>query len=96
MPQSTQLQREAVARAAGRILLAWRNGETAGLRQECELVRWLAAQPHGLKALARASSLEMERLEVLSAVVESLNTGRNQQAGAVRLLEQLATDCEFS
>ena len=36
MAQSTQVQREGVAQVAGRILMAWRNGESASLQQELE------------------------------------------------------------
>ena len=85
MAQSTQIQMEDVAGVAGRILIAWRAGESAGLRRELEQAALLAAQT------ARASTLEMERLEVLSGVVESLGQGRGPHAGAVRLLEHLAT-----
>jgi hypothetical protein len=85
MAHSTQIQREDVAHVAGRILFAWRNGESARLTRELEQASWLAAQT------ALASTLEMERLEVLSGVVESLGDGRGPRAGAVRLLEHLAT-----
>lgn len=78
---------------ADRILIAWRSGETAGLHQECELVRWLAAQPPSAKALDRASTLEMERLEALSAAAESLRRVSGPRVGAVRLLEHLAAGC---
>ena len=85
MAQSTQIRMEDVARVAGRILIAWRTGESAGLRRELEQALCLTAQT------ALASTLEMERLEVLSGVVESLGHGRGPHAGAVRLLEHLAT-----
>ena len=85
MAQSTQVQREGVAQVAGRILAAWRNGESTGLLQELEHARYLAAQTR------HSSALEMERLEVLSGAVESLWRGRGLQGGAVRLLEHLAT-----
>jgi len=84
MAQSTQVQREGVAQVAGRILLAWRNGEGADLTQELEHARCLAAQA------SPTSTLEMETMEVLSGVVESLGRVRGQHAGAVRLLEHLA------
>jgi hypothetical protein len=85
MAHSTQIQREDVAHVAGRILFAWHNGESAGLRRELERAGYLTAQA------ALASTLEMERLEVLSGIVESLGDGRGPHAGAVRLLEHLAT-----
>lgn len=90
MPQSTRVQREAVAQVADRILLAWRNGETAGLQQDCELVRWLAAQPPAVRPIDRTSTLEMERMEALSAAAASLGQGHAPTAGAIRLLEHLA------
>jgi hypothetical protein len=82
--QSTQVQREGVAQVAGRILIAWRNGERADLIQELEHARCLAAHA------PLSSTLEMETMEVLSGVVESLGHVRGQHAGAVRLLEHLA------
>ncbi len=85
MAQSTQLQREGVAQVAGRILMAWRNGESASLQQELEQAECLEMPD----TLDMASTLDMERLEALSGAVESLRQGR-QQAGAVRLLEHLA------
>jgi hypothetical protein len=84
MAQSTQVQREGVAQVAGRILIAWQNGERADLIQELELARCLAAQAH------LSSTLEMETMEVLSGVVESLEHVQGRHAGAVRLLEHLA------
>jgi hypothetical protein len=84
MEQSTQLSRESVAQVAGRILIAWHSGETAGLSRELEYARCLVAQaPH-------SSTLEMETMEVLSGAVESLRNSCGQHAGAVRLLEHLA------
>ena len=68
---------------AGRILIAWRNGENAVLQQELEEAQGLAGP------LELASTLEMERLEALAGAVESLRHGR-RQSGAVRLLEHLA------
>ena len=83
MAQSTQVQREGVAQVAGRILIAWRNGEKA-LRQELEHARYLAAQT------PLSNTLEMEKMEALSGAVESLGQVRARHAGAVRLLEHLA------
>jgi len=69
---------------AGRILMAWHSGETAGLSRELEYARSLATQaPH-------SSTLEMETMEVLSGAVESLGVSDGRHAGAVRLLEHLA------
>jgi hypothetical protein len=84
MAQSTRVQREGVAQVAARILIAWRKGERADLIQELEHARYLAAQTH------LSSTLEMETMEVLSGVVESLGHVRGRHAGAVRLLEHLA------
>ena len=73
MTQSTQVQREGVAQVAGRILVAWRSGENADLRQELERARFLAAQARHRSTLGStlemASTLEMERMDVLSGVV---------------------------
>ncbi len=90
MAQSTQVQREGIAQVAGRILMAWRTGERASLRQELEQAQFLTGQPLGKGEIELASTLEMERLEALSGAVESLWHGR-QQSGAVRLLEHLAS-----
>jgi hypothetical protein len=84
MAQSTRRQPEGIAQVAGRILIAWRNGETVWLKQELERARCLAAHAQ------QSNTLEMERMEVLSGAVESLGLGRGKQAGAVRLLEHLA------
>ena len=85
MSQSTQVQREGAAQVAGRILIAWRNGQSAGLRQELEHAQCLAAQTQHI------STLEMERMEVLSGAVEALRYGYRERSGAMRLLEHLAT-----
>src|ERR1700733_15444473 len=84
MAQSTQVQREGVAQVAGRILIAWRNGESADLIQELEHARCVAAQT------PVSSTLEMEIMDALSGAVESLGHVRGRHAGAVRLLEHLA------
>ena len=73
---------------AGRILVAWRSGECACLERELEHARLAAQAPHC--TLGKPSTLEMERLEVLTGVIESLGHRRGQHAGAVRLLEHLA------
>ena len=73
---------ESVAQVAGRILTAWRNGEGAGLGQE-------------LERAAPSSTREIEALDALTGVVESLGQGR-QERGAVRLLEHLAGDPKLS
>jgi hypothetical protein len=91
MTQSTQVQREGVAQVAGRILIAWRNGENGDLRQELERARYFASQAPYIGKFEMASTLEMERLEVLSGVVEALRSGYSERSGAARLLEHLAT-----
>jgi hypothetical protein len=91
MVQPLRVQREGVAQVAGRILTAWRKGESADLRQELEYARCLAARVQLAGTLEMASTLEMERLEVLSGVVETLGNVRGKHAGAIRLLEHLAT-----
>ncbi|MGP0075344.1 MAG: hypothetical protein ACLPWF_25810 [Bryobacteraceae bacterium] len=84
MALPTQVPNVGVAQVAGRILMAWRSGESEGLKQELERARcWAARTP-------LSSTLEMEAVEVLSGAVESLGQGRGRQAGAVRLLEHLA------
>jgi hypothetical protein len=88
MAQSAQIQRERVSQVAGRILVAWRSGESAGLEQELEHARLAAQAPEC--TLEKPSTLEMERLEALCGVVESLGRRRGQHAGAVRVLEHLA------
>jgi hypothetical protein len=85
MAQSTPVHWEGIAQVAGRILLAWRSGENSHLRRELDHARRLASEPR------QSSTLEMERMEVLSGAVESLGHGHREQAGAVRLLEHLAT-----
>jgi hypothetical protein len=85
MAQSTQVQREGVAHVAGRILIALRNGESTDLIQELEHARWMAAQT------PLSSTLEMEAMEVLSGAVDSLGHLWGRHAGAVRLLEHLAS-----
>ena len=85
MTQSTQVQREGVSQVAGRILIACRNGEKTLLKQELEHARHLAAQ------MRSSSTFEMERMEALSGAVEALRYGYDEQSGAVKLLEHLAT-----
>jgi hypothetical protein len=82
-------QREGIAQVAGRILIARRNGEDAGLQQELEFARRFAAQARG------CSTLELERLEVLCGAAESLRYADGKQSGAVRLLEHLTGSCEL-
>jgi hypothetical protein len=84
MGQSTQVQREGVAQTADKILAAWRSGESVGLQRELEKARSLPSRT------PLTSTFEMETMEALSGVVESLGEGRARQAGAVRLLEHLA------
>jgi hypothetical protein len=101
MAQSTQAQRERIPQVANRILVAWRNGENAVLTQELQHARCLAARP--FQTLEMASTLEMERLEILSGAVEALGYGGGKESAAVRLLEHLtkaglceATGSDFS
>jgi hypothetical protein len=72
-----------IAQAAGRILIAWRSGESAQLERELEKARCLAQIP-------LSSTFEMERMEVLAGAVESLRARRGRRPGVVRLLEHLA------
>ena len=83
MAQPTPVPKDGVAQVAGRILIAWRKGESADLERELQHARNLAA------ATSASSTVEMERVEVLWGAVESLRQGR-RQAGAVRLIEHLA------
>ncbi len=50
MAQFPLVQREGVAQVAARILMAWRNGESADLNQELEYARCLAAQTQAIPA----------------------------------------------
>ena len=84
MTQSVQAPSFGLAQVAGRILVAWRAGESAGLEQELEMARFLAGQS------CTSSTLDMETVEVLSGAVESLGQRSGKHAGAVRLLEHLA------
>jgi hypothetical protein len=84
MAQTTQLQQEAVAQLAGRILSAGRMRANTLLKQELERARSLTAQTQA------TSTFEMERLEALSGAVEALQYGYDEGSGAVRLLEHLA------
>jgi hypothetical protein len=84
MAQSAQVRLEGVAQVAGRILIAWRSGERTALSQELDNARFLAVQTR------HASTLEMERMEVLSGAIEGLRHGYENRSGAVRLLEHLA------
>ena len=89
MARSTHVQRDGVAHAAGRILVAWRNRKSADLNHELEYARCLAAQTELSGRLGMSSTLEMERLEVLSSAIESLGNMGGKHAGALRLLEHL-------
>ncbi len=75
---------DGVAQVAGRILIAWRKGDGENLERELQYAQNLAADT------SACSTVEMERVEVLSGAAESLRQGR-RQAGAVRLIEHLAT-----
>jgi hypothetical protein len=89
MVWSTHVQRDGVAQAADRILIAWRNGKSADLNQELEYARCLGTQTELSSMLGMSSTLEMERLEVLASAIESLGHIRGKHAGALRLLEHL-------
>ena len=84
MAQSVQAPSLGLAQVAGRILVALRNEEDAGLQQELAMARCLAGQTHG------SSTLEMETAEVRWGAVETLRQRSGKHAGAVRLLEHLA------
>jgi len=84
MAQSREDPGVGVAQIAGKVLSAWRDGERSEIERELKNARWWAAQ-------ARPSTtLEMEKMEVLSGAVESLGGQFRRQSGAVRLLEHLA------
>jgi hypothetical protein len=72
-----------VSQIAGRLLIAWRSGESAEFRLQLEMARlWVVhSRP--------SSTLEMERLEALSGALESLHQ-KSRIRGAIGLLEQLA------
>ena len=72
-----------VSQIAGRLLLAWRSGESAEWIGELEMARLWAAQNRP------SSTLEMERLEALSGALESLHR-KSRVRGAIGLLAQLA------
>lgn len=84
MAQSTPAPSVDLSQVAGKILIAWRNGESRGLQLELENARVFAAQARP------ANTLEMETMEVLSGAVESLGERCGKHAGAVRLLEHIA------
>jgi hypothetical protein len=84
MEQSIQPPSLGPAQVAGRILVAWRNGESMWLQHELENARFLASRTQP------SSTLEMETMEALSGAVESLEQRSGRHAGAVRLLEHLA------
>jgi len=87
MERSSQVQRDGVAQAADRILMAWRNGKSVDLSQELESARCLGTQTE--LTPGKSSTLEMERLEVLAGAIESLGHLPGKHAGALRLLEHL-------
>jgi hypothetical protein len=88
------IQRDGVAQMAGRILIALRRGEGVAFSQALDHARRFTAQPCGAHWTALASTLEMERMEALSGVLESLRDGRKPKPGAMRLLEHLANPPE--
>jgi hypothetical protein len=64
--------------------MAWKTGQDANLDHELEHARRFTAR------FTIGTTLEMERLEALTGALESLEDGRNQAGGALRLLEHLA------
>lgn len=73
---------------AQRILAAWNEGHDAKL--EAELGRAAMLRPDGL------GSFEMERIELLASIVQSLNSkaaSHDQVRGALLLLQHLANGC---
>ncbi len=71
-----------VSQIAVRLLVAWRRGGADWIRQ-LEMASMWAARSRP------SNTLEMERLEVLSGVLESLHQ-KSRLRGAIGLLEQLA------
>jgi hypothetical protein len=86
MRQPKQVQNEGISRVAGRILAACRSGQCDGLEHALEHARRLTSRT------GQFSTLELERLEALTGAIESLERGREQRTGAVRLLEHLAQE----
>jgi hypothetical protein len=85
-----------VADTAGRILIAWKDGQDNVLREEFGRASKLKSQ--------HLDAFEMEKLDVLESVVQSLQAGRfpsmspvraneDELRVAVRLLEHLADRC---
>lgn len=85
-----------VADTADRILIAWEEGQDNSLREELARASNLKSQ--------HLDAFEMEKLEVLESVVQSLQAGRfpsmspvkaseDELRVAVRLLEHLADRC---
>ena len=85
MAQFGELSRELfnVSQIAAGLLVAWRNAENAEWMRQLEMARLWAAHTRP------SSTLEMERLEVLSGALESLGQ-KSHVSGAIGLLEQLA------
>ena len=83
---SASAQRVSLSQVAGKILIAWRTGESRSLQLELENARILTAKARP------ASTLEMETIEALSGAVESLAERCGKHYGAVRLLEHIAKD----
>jgi len=82
--------RQPAVECARRILTAWNEGRGPAL--EAELQRAASLRPDGL------DSFEMERIELLESIVQSLHcTGasHDQVRGALRLLEHLANGCSL-
>jgi hypothetical protein len=72
-----------VSQIAGRLLIAWGSVEGAEWIRQLQSAQLCAAH------VRPSSTLEMERLDVLSVALESL-ARQSHSSGAIRLLEQLA------
>ena len=80
----------AATRIASRILVAWKAGHELKLKEEFDHVTSLGVQ--GL------NSLEMERMDLLSGIVQTLGAAGahpDRHRTAIRLLEHLAAGSEI-
>ena len=75
---------ETVASLAGRILVAWKGGSAASLREELDYATSSAPQAR------QHDTLEMEKMDVLEGAAESLRCGQQGRVrAAVQVLEHL-------